>query len=247
LIVDLLSIKKDAKAALLGKFVIGRLLHVYNPIINPALFERLEKFYKKRVIIEQISDIARSLSVLCTEISFPLEYIMFSKIRSSGTLYSNAFSSSYQTYMENNAGSNTKIALRGYESAFREIMSDDEPLASVTINKNLLRLAGLHHSTNNSGGNVCLRLEKKLHELSSYAIHVYGGRKILHYMVKETRSKIRRQRRCFVIIPRFITSPEEVYWKLPEGKLILGGTNWLQKYAEYAGFEMFQIAIKQRL
>ena len=66
LIVDLLSIEKDAKAAFLGEFVIGRLLHVYNPIINPALFERLEKFYKKRVIIEQISDIARSLSMLCT-------------------------------------------------------------------------------------------------------------------------------------------------------------------------------------
>jgi tRNA A-37 threonylcarbamoyl transferase component Bud32 len=66
-------------------------------------------------------------------------------------------------------------------------------------------------------------------------------------MVTETRSKIRRQRRCSVIIPRFITSPEEVYWKLPEGKLIFSGTNWLQKYAEYAGFEMFQIAFKQRL
>ncbi|MFZ0328528.1 MAG: nucleotidyltransferase domain-containing protein, partial [Nitrososphaeraceae archaeon] len=247
LIVDLLSIEKDAKAAFLGEFVIGRLLHVYNPIINPALFERLEKFYKKRVIIEQISDIARSLSMLCTEISFPLEYIMFSKIRSRCTLYPNAVYSFYQTYMGNNAGPNTKIALRGYESAFREITSDDKPLASVTINKNLLRLAGLHYRTSNSGGNVCLRLEKKLHELSSYAIHVYAGRKILHYMVTETRSKIRRQRRCSVIIPRFITSPEEVYWKLPEGKLIFSGTNWLQKYAEYAGFEMFQIAFKQRL
>ena len=63
LIVDLISVEKDAKYSFLGEFVIGRLLHVYEPIVNPDLFERLERIYKKRVIIEQLSNISKSLSI----------------------------------------------------------------------------------------------------------------------------------------------------------------------------------------
>ena len=48
---------------------------------NPEFFKRIETIYKKRVIIEEIFDIVRSANILSTEISFPLDFIMFSKIK----------------------------------------------------------------------------------------------------------------------------------------------------------------------
>ena len=61
--------------------MIGRLLHIYDAIVNPEFFKRIETIYKKRVIIEEIFDIVRSANILSTEISFPLDFIMFSKIK----------------------------------------------------------------------------------------------------------------------------------------------------------------------
>ena len=81
LVVDRESLEKDARSAFLGDFVIGRLLHIYDAIVNPEFFKRIETIYKKRVIIEEIFDIVRSANILSTEISFPLDFIMFSKIK----------------------------------------------------------------------------------------------------------------------------------------------------------------------
>src|SRR6476661_10479190 len=137
LIVDLISVEKDAKYSFLGEFVIGRLLHVYEPIVNPDLFERLERIYKKRVIIEQLSDISKSLSIFSTEVSFPLEYVMFSKIKNRCSLHPNAVYSFLQTYGGNNATRNIKIALMGYQMAFQEIKNDNKPLVDVTVSANM--------------------------------------------------------------------------------------------------------------
>ena len=46
LVVDLVKFEKDAISSFLGEFVIGRLLHIYEPIQNKELFERLEVVYK---------------------------------------------------------------------------------------------------------------------------------------------------------------------------------------------------------
>ena len=247
LIVDLLSVEKDAKYSFLGEFVIGRLLHVYEPILNPDLFERLERTYKKRVIIEQLGSVAKSLSKFSTEVSFPLEYIMFSKIKNRCSLHPNAVYSFLQTYVGNNAPRNIKIAIKGYQMAFQEIISDNSQLVDVTVNGNMLRLVNSQLRTSTTNRGVNLRLGRKFHELSSYAIHAYAGRKILHYMMRETQSKINRQRQLPLKLPRFIKSPEDFYWNIPEGKLIFNGTNWLQEYAKYKGFQKYGVAVKKRL
>ncbi|MBD0360854.1 MAG: nucleotidyltransferase domain-containing protein, partial [Nitrososphaeraceae archaeon] len=90
LLVDRQSLEKDARTAFLGEFVVGRLLHIYDAILNPDLFKRIETIYKKRVIIEEIFDIVRSNNILSTEICFPLDFIMFSKIKRRSLLYPNA-------------------------------------------------------------------------------------------------------------------------------------------------------------
>jgi predicted nucleotidyltransferase len=46
LVVDYVALQKDAQVGLLGEFVVGRLLHVYESIINHELFRSIEVSYK---------------------------------------------------------------------------------------------------------------------------------------------------------------------------------------------------------
>src|SRR5918911_5477251 len=128
LVVDLARFRKDAESSFLGEFVIGRLLHIYEPLQNKELFEQLEVAYKKRVILDEIYNIVKSANVLSTEIIFPLEYIMFSKIRYRSILYPNAAYSYYQTYTGKNSMYNIEFALKGYQKALTEILTDDREL-----------------------------------------------------------------------------------------------------------------------
>src|SRR5436853_18928 len=77
---------------------IGRLLEVYESIYNHRLFQMLETVYKKRIILEEIQELAKTTNILCTEISFPLEFVMFSKIKRRNALYPNASYSYFKIY-----------------------------------------------------------------------------------------------------------------------------------------------------
>ncbi len=80
----------------------------------------------------------------------------------------------------------------------------------------MLCLTNSDHITNSSSIGKP-RIEKKFHEQSSYAIHAYAGRKILHYMLREARSKVNRQRQFPITMPRFIENPKEDYWRITAG------------------------------
>src|SRR5918912_435638 len=128
LVVDLARFRKDEEFSFLGKFVTGRLLQIYEPLQNKELFEQLEVAYKKRVILDEIYNIVQSANVLSTEIIFPLEYIMFSKVRYRSILYPNAAYSYYQTYTGKNSHHNIEFALNGYKKALEGILADDKEL-----------------------------------------------------------------------------------------------------------------------
>ena len=111
LIVDHIALQKDAQTGLLGEFVAGRLLHTYEAIINQELFKSIEILYKKRVILEELLGIIRTTSILCTEISFPLEFIVFSKIKQRSLVYPSALYSYYKIYAGRQAAKNLAFAL----------------------------------------------------------------------------------------------------------------------------------------
>src|SRR2546422_440740 len=71
-----------------------------------------------------------------------------------------------------------------------------------------------------------LKLTKRLQEFSSYLVHTYAGRKIMYLAVMEAESKISRKGKS-VQLPDFMACPRRAYWKLPEGRLIVDGKNWL--------------------
>jgi tRNA A-37 threonylcarbamoyl transferase component Bud32/predicted nucleotidyltransferase len=247
LLVDLQSLEKDAKTAFLGEFVVGRLLHIYHPILNPDLFKRIETIYKKRVIIEEIFDIVRLNNILSTEISFPLDFIMFSKIKKRSILYPNALYSYYKIYNCENASRNIDFALDGYRRALNEILNEDKELLEKNPSDNWLHISEKRILINKNGKIDSLKLGKKLQDFSSYLIHVYAGRVTFRYAVKEAQSKIKRQKKHELNLPLFMSSPRDSYWKLPEGILIFNSRRWLDIIANNVSFQRYSISNKRRL
>jgi tRNA A-37 threonylcarbamoyl transferase component Bud32/predicted nucleotidyltransferase len=247
LVVDRNSLERDAESAFLGEFVVGRLLHIYESITNAELFRRLEIVYKKRVILEEISDIVRSTNILSTEITFPLEYIMFSKIRHRSLLYPNALYSFYKIYTGQNSVHNIEFAINGYQQALKEILEVDNEMLILRSRGNLVQISEKRVDVQRSMRVASLKLTKKFQEFTSYIIHAYAGRHTLQYVVKEAEAKITRQKKYSIELPKFISTPRECYWKLPEGLLIIDDKDWLDTIANSKGFSRYVISNSFRL
>jgi tRNA A-37 threonylcarbamoyl transferase component Bud32/predicted nucleotidyltransferase len=220
LAVDKRALERDAEAAFLGEFVVGRLLHVYEPIENTGFFRTVECVYKQRIIIEEMRDVVDSTGMLSTEIVFPLEFVAFSKIRRRMSLYPSAAYSYQRTYANKR---NLESALEGYKRALEEIVAEDSELFAAR-HDDLLQISGKRVFLKK--GKARLKLTKRLQEFSSYLVHTYAGRRIMHLAVVEAESKIRRAGRT-ADLPDFMACPKKVYWRLPEGRLIVEGRNWI--------------------
>lgn len=243
LVVSRRALEADAQKALLGEFVVGRLLHIYEPVSNPQLIQSIERQYKKRVILEELQGIVDSTSLLGTEILFPLEYVVFSKIKQRISRYPNARYSYYRTYSRSpSSAQNLQFALRGYRDALREIMLEGDELFSRK--DSLLQIS--EKAIFVDKGKVRLNLTKRLQQVGSYFVHTYAGREVMHLMVREAESKIRRRVES-VSLPDTMNSPEKTYWALPEGALITNSGDWLEELATRRGFARSRIAHKQRL
>jgi tRNA A-37 threonylcarbamoyl transferase component Bud32/predicted nucleotidyltransferase len=246
LVVNRESLEKDARTAFLGEFVVGRLLHIYESIYNPEFFKQIEIIYKKRVILEEISDFVKSTNILTTEISFPLEFIMFSKIKHRSILYPNAVYSYYRMYTGKNAARNTDFAIEGYKQALKEILSEDKELL-IERSDNMIQISEKCIIIQKRDKAASLKLTKKLQVFSSYLVHTYAGRRIFHYAVGEAEAKIKRHIKYSIELPKFMSCPKNEYWKLSEGVFIFDTKYWLDQFAISAGFSRYSISTKNRL
>ena len=240
LAVDREALLRDAQRAFLGEFVVGRLLHVYEPIVNAEFLAMIEQAYKRRVILEEVGDILESTGLLGTEIIFPLDFIAFSKIRRRMSLYASAAYSYYKTYTTSKR--NIEFALEGYHKAVADIIAEDDEIFA-TRQDGLLQISDKRIFLEKR--RTRLKLTKRLREFSSYFVHTYAGRKIMHFAVNEAESKIRRRVRLIVKPPDFMLFPRKAYWRLPEGRLIVDGRNWLNDLAGDLG--SYSISKKMRI
>jgi tRNA A-37 threonylcarbamoyl transferase component Bud32/predicted nucleotidyltransferase len=242
LVVDKKSLEKDAAKAYLAEFVAGRLLHVYEPLTGSELLEQVERAYKGRVILEELHNLVRISGVLATEIWFPLEYVVFSKVLRRAVLYPGAAYSYYKIYAS--GGRNLLVALEGYRRALADIVSKDAGLVEkegdrFRISEKRIKVAG---------GEPSLRLAKHLQEFSSYFVHTYAGRKMFHLFAAEAESKIRRHMREPFHFPPFMSCPACEYLHLPEGLLVADSRrqDWLEMVAQQHGIPTYD-AVKRRL
>ena len=255
LIVDFLALQKDAEAGLLGEFVVGRLLHTYDVLINRALFKSIELIYKRRIILEELFDIIRTTNILCTEIEFPLEFILFSKIKRRSSMHPAALYSYYKMYTGKYAEANLAFALQGFKEALGEIIVRDRDLlvlkrSGTNADDFVLQIGKKRWVPNKHRERnfIKLKLAKELQTLGSYIVHAYAGRRVLHYTIREAQSKIKRHRSQPICMPEFMASPREYYWKLDEGLLVAGpNKKWLDLIAKSSGLVRYAISKKIRL
>lgn len=244
LIVNSKSLERDARSGSLGEFAAGRLLHVYEPIINAEYFSTIERIYKRRVILEELQGVVDSASVLGTEIMFPLEYVAFSKIKRRTSLYPSAAYSYFKTYASGGSKRNLEFALAGYRKALDDIVAEDSGLFAQR--DGLLQISDRRIFVEK--GKMRLRLTKRLQGFSSYFVQTYAGRRIMHLAVKEAESKIRRHVGQQVKPPDFMSCPKGAYWRLPEGKLIVDSRDWLDDLAKSLGIgDNYSVTAKRRL
>ena len=241
LVVDREALEKDASHGYLGEFVAGRLLHVYQPITNAGFLQKVELACKRRVILEELHELVKMSGALATEISVPLEYVMFSKIKRRAALYPAAAYSYYRTYADKR---NMRAALEGYKGALADLVDKDAEL--FTASNDRIRISEKRIGV--AKGEPALRLAKRVHEFSSYFIHSYAGRHMFHMAVAEAESKIRRQMRQPVEFPPFMACPACEYLSLPEGLLVADSRrqDWLAMVAKGHGLSEYSVA-KRRL
>jgi len=244
LVVSRRSLEGDALSASLGEFAVGRLLHVYEPILNAELLESIELAYKRRVILEELHGVVDAAGALSSELLFPLEYVLFSKVARRMELYPSAMYSYYQTY----AGSphsrrNLSHALMGYRKALQDIVSEDRQLFSRYAD--LLQISDKRILVEKN--KTRLKLVKGLQELGSYLVQTYAGRRIMHLAIREAESKIRRHASQKFELPDFMRSPKRVYWQLVEGRLITDSSDWIDELARSKGIENYSVSHKRRL
>ncbi len=240
LVVDRNALLRDAKSGFLGEFVIGRLLHIYEPIVNSGFLALAEQTYKRRVILEEVASILESTGILGTELIFPLEFIVFSKIKRRMSLYASAAYSYYKIYTTTKR--NLEFALDGYHRAMSDIITENDKIF-VSRQDGLLQISDQLAFLENR--QKFPKLSKRLSEISSYLVHTYAGRKIMHFAINEAESKIRRRVHLMMKVPDFMQCPKKVYWMLPEGKLILNGPDWLESLAQHLG--SYSVSRKVRL
>lgn len=255
LIVNYLALQKDAEAGLLGEFVVGRLLHIYEVLINHDLFKSIELIYKRRIILEEIFDIIRTTNIMCTEIKFPLEFILFSKIKRRSSVYPAALYSYYKIYTGKCARANLAFALKGFKDALEDIVANDRGLlvlkrSAANTDDLVLQIGKKRLVLDKQRGRYFIRLKlaKKLQIFSSYVVHAYAARKVFHYTIREAESKLKRYRSQPICMPEFMASPRQHYWKLDEGLVIAGGNRkWFDLVAKSLGLVRYALSKKIRL
>ena len=120
LIVDSRSLIKDAEKALLGEFVVGRLLHPYESLTNANYLADIERTYKKRVILEELRELSVTDS-LYPHLLIPINYFLYSKLQKRGRIFPHALYSYAKTYSEDHGRKNLEKSVKGFELALQDL------------------------------------------------------------------------------------------------------------------------------
>ncbi len=212
LVVDEDTLLNDATRSMLGEFVVGRLLHPYQPLHNKEYLRRVEVLYKRRVILEELGYLINSNPlVLSNELLIPVEYFLFSKIKKRAKVYPHALYSYIKTYISNNAARNLVLSKSGFIEALRGL--EEEGIVELVYDKDYYVRVLKRVSTSRLGSDT-------LKGILAWLVHTYAGRKTLNFLREEVRSKMNRRREIKkTSIPYIFEHPSSIL-KLSEGEML---------------------------
>ena len=230
LLCSILAVEKgilydDARKSWLGEFVAGRFLNVYEPLIGKEFLEEVEIEYKKRVILEILSEFNGKFQPLMDLIKFPLEYFLFEKLRRRMQFYPPAAYSYTKTYGGTFRDKNIGYSLDGFRKAAFELSREN---SCITLEDDLIWVSDPNSFSRM--GKVKAIVEETKRDITSYATHIYCGRVGVSIILEELKSKIERHGK---IEPLDDLKHPSAYLNIPEGKLIVNEKNWVERVAEY--------------
>lgn len=230
LLCSILAVEKgilydDARKSWLGEFVAGRFLNVYEPLIGKEFLEEVEIEYKKRVILEILSEFNGKFQPLMDLIKFPLEYFLFEKLRRRMQFYPPAAYSYTKTYGGTFRDKNIGYSLDGFRKAASELSREN---SCITLEDDLIWVSDPNSFSRL--GKVKAIVEETKRDITSYATHIYCGRVGVSIILEELKSKIERHGK---IEPLDDLKHPSAYLNIPEGKLIVNEKNWVERVAEY--------------
>ena len=237
LIVDSKSLIKDAEKATLGEFVVGRLLHAYEPLENAEYLEEVEIKYKKRVILEEIRELAAS-NALYGEILIPPEYFLYSKVQKRAKVYPHALYSYIKTYSGSNAHRNLQASKKGFVQALRQL--EEEGYVRVE-NEHAIIIPGKVKARKSE--KASLGMSNMMRGTLSYLVHTYAGRRTLNFVKQEAMSKIKRHKKVKNDVPPELKNPKSLL-RLREG-IVLDDKEWLKELAVNLGFKDYTVREKK--
>ena len=232
LIVDEQLLAQDAQSSLLGEFVVGRLLNVYEAIANPKLFIGIELDYKKRVLTEALLELSEDYGEFCRHLIVPYDYFLFEKLAKRAAMYPPALYSYVQTYTCPLGAENRGISMEGFASAAESLASRGFLSASP---------AGVTMVPEKMKGDAFTKVQSifslTTRGLTQYAVHGYAGRVGLSVYGREAQSKLKRMREAPRPIPE-LEKPRSLL-KLEEGVMIPDASLLEKELAGLLGFTTY--------
>jgi len=229
LIVDEQLLAQDAQSSYLGEFVVGRLLNVYEAIVNPKLFMNAELDYKRRVLIEALLELSEDYGDFCRHLVVPYDYFLFQKLAKRAAIYPPVLYSYVQTYTCSLGGENRGISMGGFVSAAESLSSRGFLSASP---------AGVMMVPEKMKGDAFTKVQSifslTTRGLTQYAVHGYAGRVGLSVYRREAQSKVKRMRETPRPFPE-LERPRSLL-RLEEGVMIPDASLLEKELAGLLGF-----------
>ena len=192
LVVEEGLLESDAVKATLGEFVSGRLLNIYEPLMNGDLIRRAEVESKKRVLAEEILELGSQQGEFAQDLLIPLEYFLFDKLHKRALIYPPALYSYVKTYTCPSGQENRAFSLEGFAQAALSLQGSG--VLKVEANEEggpHVRILG-EGLRSRAFSRILSLFNLTKRGMRQYAVHGYAGRVGLNVFKDEALSKVKR-------------------------------------------------------
>lgn len=236
LVVEAELLERDAVKAYLGEFVSGRLLNIYEPLLNGDLIRKAELESKKRVLAEEILEIESLYGEFAQDLIIPLEYFLFNKLHKRAIIYPPALYSYIKTYTCPSGDENKAFTLEGFAEAALSLQSSGilrfETIGGVPH----VRISG-EGLKSRAFASILSLFNLTTRGVRQYAVHGYAGRVGFNVFKDEALSKVKRMHEK-ADPPEELEEPKRLIG-LQEGMMLPKTEQMVQRLATLSGFAVY--------
>lgn len=236
LVVEEELLEKDAVKAYLGEFVSGRLLNVYEPLLNGEMVRKAEVESKKRVLAEEILEIESLYGEFSQDLVIPLEYFLFNKLHKRAVVYPPALYSYIKTYTCPSGEENKAFTLEGFAEAAISLQSSGILRFETKGDAPHIRISG-EGLKGRAFASLLSLFNLTTRGVRQYAVHGYAGRVGFNVFKDEALSKVKRMQERYDP-PIELEEPKRLIG-LEEGVMLPKTEQMVQRLATISGLTAY--------